>query len=54
MRVEYETSDPETRRKTVALAACVAWFVTSVLLTWFVFSNRPTALKIGRATYSRR
>lgn len=55
MRVEYETSDPETRRKTLVIAACVAWVFGSVLVTWFVMvRNRPTSLKIGRATYSRR
>ena len=54
MRVEYETGDPKTRRENVAIAACVAWFVVSMALTWFVCANRPTSLKIGRATYSRR
>ena len=54
MRVEYETSDPETRRTNVATAACVAWIVAAVMTTWIVFANRPTSLKIGRATYSRR
>ena len=54
MRVEYETADPETRRTNVAIAACVAWVVASVMLTWIVFANRPVPLKITRATYARR